>query len=77
MVCENCDAERSVTRVHNRALRRVNTLLRRKEQDLRVHADEMFFALCETNHSAEQAMREIWERAGLQGQRSELVTKPV
>jgi hypothetical protein len=64
-MCENCD-ERSVTQVHNRALRRVNKLLRRKETDLREHADEMFTALCETNVAAEQAFRELWERGGFQ-----------
>jgi hypothetical protein len=69
-MCEHCnyDVERSITRVHNRALRRVNKLLRRSVDDLKEHADDVFATLCATEQSnqAEMAFRELWERGGFQ-----------
>lgn len=63
----NHDEIRSVTRLQNRALRTVNRLLRRRQEQIQGETDKVVAALFEApNESeAELALREIWERAGL------------
>src|SRR6266481_743636 len=63
MSCEQCNDERSVTRVLNRALRSVNKRLRQHVEKLKVSKDEVFLALCETDLAAGHAMGELWGSA--------------
>lgn len=59
------EIEDSTIRRHNRALRAVNRGLRRKIERMQEHSDSAFLALCESDQPAEQAMSELWEKAGL------------
>jgi hypothetical protein len=52
--------EHDVVRGHNRVLRRVVSLLRKRVRHGDERADEIFLALCDTNPAAEQAMGELW-----------------
>lgn len=61
----NHDETRSVTRLQNRALRTVNRLLRRRQEQIQKQTDDVVAALFEAPNEAELALREIWERAGL------------
>lgn len=69
MFCDSCSEPiemSSVVRLQNRALRTIVRRLRATVRNGQEKADTMFVALCETNPSAEQAMRELWERAGFE-----------
>ena len=57
--------EDRVVRQNNRRLRRLNGKLRRKNQEGREYADELFIELCNTSPAAEAAMRELWEKGDL------------
>lgn len=63
----NHDEVRSVTRLQNRALRTVNRLLRRRQDQIQNDTDKVVAALFEApNESeAELALREIWENTGM------------
>ena len=58
--------DRSVTRLHNRALRSVNRGLRRLTERLQAHSDDLFIELCNTDVAAQYAMRRLWEEGGFQ-----------
>lgn len=60
--CEQFE-DRSVVRLHNRALRSVNRGLRRAVERLKEHSDELFVALCGTDVRAKQAFGELWGSA--------------
>ena len=62
---QDLDLEVGVTRLLNRALRTVNRNLRKKVTSLEEKSDQEFLAVCETETLAEQAMRKLWEKAGL------------
>jgi hypothetical protein len=62
-VQQQLDEDRSVTRLHNRALRSVVRSLRRKGLREMEHNDELFAALCEADIAAEHAMGELWGSA--------------
>ena len=67
-LCESCEEPleiQSVVRGHNRTLRRIVSTLRRRVQSQRSYADTLFVELCNTTPAAELALREIWEKAGL------------
>lgn len=69
MLCETCLEPievQSVVRLHNRALRSIVRITRRRLTNTHAQADELFKALCETNVQAESAMRELWESGGFQ-----------
>lgn len=53
--------EHDVVRRHNRVLRRIVSILRKRVRHGDERTDEIFTALCDTNPSAEVAMRELWE----------------
>jgi hypothetical protein len=55
------DAERSVLRHHNRALRAVSRKQREALRILRHEKDYVYKAFTETETEAERAMRELWE----------------
>lgn len=57
---ETNDETQDVVRRHNRILRRITKILRRRIVHGAAYTDEVFTALCETNPAAEQAMRELW-----------------
>ncbi len=64
-MCDCNQDERSVTRLQNRALRTVNRLLRRRQEQIQAETDKVVAALFEVPTEAETALRELWERAGL------------
>lgn len=67
MLCETCSEPiemRSVVRQQNRALRTIVRRLRATVQNGRERTDELFVALCDTDPSAEQAMRKLCEEGG-------------
>lgn len=69
MACENCNSHdelRSVTRLQNKALRTVNRLLRRRQEQIQTENDRTVCALFEAPSAAEFALKELWERAELQ-----------
>lgn len=69
MLCETCSEPievQSVVRLHNRALRSIVRITRRRLTNTHAQADELFKALCNTNLDAEAAMRELWESGGFQ-----------
>lgn len=59
------DELRSITRLHNKTLRNVNRLLRRRQEQIAADTDEKIAALFEGQSLAEHALEEIWEKAGL------------
>lgn len=54
------DEDRSVLRLHNRALRTVTRQLRRKVDRIEKNADEVFLELCKSDLPAVYAMGELW-----------------
>lgn len=60
------DELRSITRLHNKTLRNVNRLLRRRQAQLQAESDEKIAALFEAQTSeADTALYEIWQQTGL------------
>lgn len=69
MLCETCSEPievQSVVRQHNRALRSIVRITRRRLTTTHAQADELFKAICDTNSEAEAAFRELWESGGFQ-----------
>jgi 8-oxo-dGTP pyrophosphatase MutT (NUDIX family) len=67
-LCEKCEEPTeilSVVRGHNSTLRRINKILRSRLQTNKSIQDVFFYELCNSSPAASIALREIWEKAGL------------
>lgn len=60
-----CELEQSVVRQRNRVLNITNRKIREAHRELSDKTDELVRAFCETETESERAMRELWERGGL------------
>lgn len=66
MLCDSCGESVEVLRLQNRALRGIVRSLRTRGQRQSEKTDALFIALCDNSSRAEQALRELWEKAGFQ-----------
>jgi 8-oxo-dGTP pyrophosphatase MutT (NUDIX family) len=67
-LCESCEEPleiQSAVRHNNRVLRRIVRTLRARIETNKTYQDALFIELCGTSPAAELALREIWEKAGL------------